>query len=203
MTGAARAARQNIVEGSSRGGTSRETELRLYDVAKGSLNELAGDFEAFLIEEKKIPWSVDDDRAMELKSMLLDRYEGDVCDNARHDYGIYICAMRKRFERWLEADDPIIAANSILIVIEQVCKLLYRQMKTIGDDFRENGGFTERLSKVRIEARESQIEQGNAPLCPICGKVMHKVLAQKGRNAGKPFWSCTAYPECNGTRSVG
>ena len=43
MVGAARSARQNIVEGSSRAGTSKETELRLYDVAKGSLEELAGD----------------------------------------------------------------------------------------------------------------------------------------------------------------
>ena len=43
MVGAARSAKQNIVEGSSRAGTSRETELRLYDVAKGSLEELAGD----------------------------------------------------------------------------------------------------------------------------------------------------------------
>ena len=33
MLGAARSARQNIVEGSSRAGTSKETELRLYDVA--------------------------------------------------------------------------------------------------------------------------------------------------------------------------
>ena len=37
MVGAARSARQNIVEGSVRAGTSKETELRLYDVAKGSL----------------------------------------------------------------------------------------------------------------------------------------------------------------------
>lgn len=37
MVGAARSARQNIVEGSSRAGTSKETELRLYDVARGSL----------------------------------------------------------------------------------------------------------------------------------------------------------------------
>ena len=44
MMGAARSARQNIVEGSSRAGTSKETELRLYDVAKGSLEELAKRF---------------------------------------------------------------------------------------------------------------------------------------------------------------
>jgi four helix bundle protein len=44
MVGAARSARQNIVEGSSRAGTSKETELKLLDVAKASLQELAGDY---------------------------------------------------------------------------------------------------------------------------------------------------------------
>ena len=39
MEGAARSARQNIVEGSSRAGTSKETELKLLDVAKASLQE--------------------------------------------------------------------------------------------------------------------------------------------------------------------
>lgn len=48
MVGAARSARQNLVEASSRAGTSAETELRLLDVAKASLQELAGDYEAFL-----------------------------------------------------------------------------------------------------------------------------------------------------------
>ena len=47
MVGAARSARQNIVEGSSRAGTSKENELKLLDVAKASLQELAGDYEAF------------------------------------------------------------------------------------------------------------------------------------------------------------
>jgi hypothetical protein len=63
MVGAARSARQNIVEGSARAGTSKETELRLYDVAKGSLEELAGDYEAFLIGRHEVPWAEDDAKA--------------------------------------------------------------------------------------------------------------------------------------------
>ena len=64
MVGAARSARQNLVEGSSRAGTSRETELRLIDVAKGSLEELAGDYEAFLADCGEAPWSAADARAV-------------------------------------------------------------------------------------------------------------------------------------------
>ncbi|MBR3924025.1 MAG: four helix bundle protein, partial [Kiritimatiellae bacterium] len=123
MIGAARSARQNIVEGSSRAGTSKETELRLYDVAKGSLEELAGDYEAFLIGRGEIPWAESDHRASRLMSIVLERYQGSL---SRHDYGQYILTMRKRFGEFLEAEDPIVAANSVLIAIDQACRLLHR-----------------------------------------------------------------------------
>ena len=198
MMGAARSARQNIVEGSSRAGTSKETELRLYDVAKGSLEELAGDYEAFLIGRGEIPWAENDSRVSQLMSLVLDRYTGPL---SRHDYGKYILAMRGRFAPFLEAEDPVAAANAILIAIDQACKLLHRQMESIAAAFREEGGFTERLSKARLETRDAQVAAQGAPKCPKCGKPMRKIIARKGRNAGNPFWACTGYPDCNGTRN--
>jgi four helix bundle suffix protein len=198
MMGAARSARQNIVEGSSRAGTSKETELRLYDVAKGSLEELSGDYEVFLIGRGEIPWAENDSRASRLMSIALDRYQGQL---SRHDYGKYILAMRKRFVEFLESEDPIVAANSILIAIDQACRLLHRQMESIAESFREEGGFTERMSKARLETRDAQIAAQGAPKCPKCGKPMRKIIARKGRNAGNPFWSCAGYPDCNGTRN--
>ena len=86
MIGAARSARQNIVEGSSRAGTSKETELRLYDVAKGSLEELAGDYEAYLAGRGIVPWAASSSEAMHLKALKIDLYGGDLGENARHDY---------------------------------------------------------------------------------------------------------------------
>ena len=198
MIGAARSARQNIVEGSSRAGTSKETELRLYDVAKGSLEELAGDYEAYLIGRGEVPWAEDDSRASRLMSIALDHYQGPL---SRHDYGEYILAMRKRFGEFLEAEDPIVAANSVLIAIDQACRLLHRQMESVADTFREEGGFTERMSKARLETRDAQVAARGAPNCPKCGKPMRKVIARKGRNAGSPFWACTGYPDCKGTRN--
>lgn len=195
MIGAARSARQNIVEGSSRAGTSKETELRLYDVAKGSLEELSGDYEAFLIGRNLIPWAENTEQALSLLSLSLERYTGPL---TRHEYGEYILKMRSRFASFLEAKDPIVAANSILLIIDQTCRLLHRQMMTIAETFREEGGFTERMSKARLETREMQVEE--IPKCPKCGKPMRKMIARKGRNAGNPFWSCTGYPECNGAR---
>jgi len=199
--GAARSARQNIVEGSARAGTSRETELRLYDVAKGLLEELAGDYEAFLVECGETPWRADDPCAVKVRSLRLDRFMGDDAPNMRHDFGVHILAMRARFAEWLEAEDAVTAANAILLAIDQACRLLHRQMESLAADFREEGGFTERLSKARLETRDAQVAAQVAPSCPKCGKPMRKMIARKGRNAGNPFWSCTGYPDCDGTRN--
>ncbi len=200
MVGAARSARQNIVEGSSRAGTSKADELRLYDVAKGSLEELAGDYEAFLVGRNIVPWASSEPVAQRLKAIKIEPYGGDLGENARHDYGEYILEMRSRFSVFLEAEDPVLAANAILAIIDRACALLARQITAAGEEFRTAGGFTERLSAARIEKRDAEAANGNAPKCPKCGKPMQKRLAKKGRNAGNPFWSCTGYPDCDGTR---
>ena len=203
MIGAARSARQNIVEGSSRAGTSKETELRLYDVAKGSLEELAGDYEAYLAGRGNVPWAADSSEAMRFKALKIDPYGGDLGENARHDYVQYILEMRRRFAEFTEAEDPVAAANAILVMIDRACSLLSRQIASAGEEFREAGGFTERLSAARLEKRDAQIQASGAPDCPLCGKPMRKMIAKKGRNAGNAFWSCTGYPDCKGTRSFG
>ena len=201
MIGAARSARQNIVEGSSRAGTSKETELRLYDVAKGSLEELAGDYEAFLIDCGVAPWSESEPQFQELSALRLDAFdaEGDL----RHLHGEYVLAMRQRFAPWLESEDPVVSANAQLVMINRAAALLHKQMLSVGAAFAEEGGFTERLSKVRLEARDAQIAATGAPTCPTCGGPMRKVVARKGRNAGHPFWSCCSYPHCQGTHPWG
>ena len=142
-----------------------------------------------------------DPRALSVKALRLDRFISAGGDDARHDFSVYLLSMRQRFAPWIEAEDPIMAANSILLLIDQVSKLLHRQMESIGDEFRAAGGFTERLSKARLETRDAQVAAAGAPLCPKCGKPMRKMVAQKGRNAGNAFWSCTGYPDCNGTRN--
>lgn len=199
MLGAARSAKQNIVEGSARAGTSRETELRLYDVAKGSLEELAGDYEDFLFERDAIPWSDSDPLTARTRELAFDAFEGGA--DLRHRFALHLAEMRKRFAPLLESDDAVVAANALLVTIDRACALLRRQMERLGEDFREKGGFTEHLTSVRLERRsEVGDESGEGSACPKCGGPMRKQLARKGANAGKPFWSCAAYPRCNGTR---
>jgi restriction system protein len=40
------------------------------------------------------------------------------------------------------------------------------------------------------------------PACPACAKPMVRRVAGKGANAGQPFWGCTAFPRCRGTRAI-
>ena len=198
MVGAARSARQNLVEGSSRAGTSRETELRLLDVAKGSLEELAGDYEAYLTDAGEAPWSENDSRVGDIRTLKLKRFEAR--DDQRHLFGKHVLEMRQLFARWLENDDPVIAANAILVVIDEAIALVRSQMEHLAETFTEEGGFTERMSRARLERRDADQAAQGAPKCPKCGKPMRKMIARKGRNAGNPFWSCTEYPNCDGTR---
>jgi hypothetical protein len=48
MIQAARSGKQNIVEGSKASGTSKETEIKLFGVARASLEELLRDYYDFL-----------------------------------------------------------------------------------------------------------------------------------------------------------
>lgn len=38
--------------------------------------------------------------------------------------------------------------------------------------------------------------------CPRCGSNMIQRTARRGRNAGNPFWGCSRYPTCKGTRNI-
>lgn len=195
MIGAARSARQNIVEASSRAGTSKETELRLLDVAKGSLEELLGDFEAYLIDNGETVWSVADERWRTIYALPLDEFNA--AEDVLHEFSRHMIAMRERFAPWLEHDDPHAAANAIIAVIKRAESLLFRQMEKTTAVFGEEGGFRERMARLRMEQREAQQSAVlPAPTCLACGKPMTLRKAKAGPNAGKPFWGCSGYPAC-------
>ena len=194
MIGAARSARQNIVEASARAGTSKEIELKLLDVAKGSLAELEGDYEAFLIDSGETIWSKADKRYLSVASLKLDQFE--MTDDVLHDFSAYMLSMKGRFAQWLENNDPVVAANSIIVVIERAKALLHGQIQKTMENFAEEGGFRERLTRLRLEQRERKVNEPPPPTCPACGKPMRRRIAKTGPGKGKPFWGCSGYPVC-------
>ena len=198
MVMAARSAPANIAEGSSRKQTSRETEMRLTDVARATLSELLSDFMAFSLTYNIEPWPKNSDNYRTFRSLQLERpnYGADI----EHDAWIHVQTQRKRFAPWVESDNLAVRVNSIKQLINRNINMLQKMISRQLEEFKQNGGFTEGLCKERLTALTSQsIEQG-APKCPICNKPMIKRTIKRGTKAGQQFWGCSNYPECQGTR---
>lgn len=199
MTQAARSGQANIAEGNSRHFTSRETEMKLTDVARASIAELAGDYTTWILQYSQAPWSNQTDVHRQISYIQIDRatFSSDV----QHESALHILRQKQKFDEWLKSDDSIIVANCLLILCQRLMMMLVRQMEEQLDCFRLQGGFTETLTAERLAARtQKNVEQG-APQCPKCGKPMIKRVAKKGINSGHEFWSCSDYPHCMGTRS--
>lgn len=192
MTQAARSGRQNIIEGSERSSTSKDTEMKLTDVARASLSELRGDYEVFILDRGELPWSVHSPEAKAINAISLD--DAPFKDDMVHESARHALEQRKKYARWLDADDAVVVANTMLIIIGRALNMLKSQIAAQGQAFEETGGFSERLTAKRIETREQQ-KTAEAPECPQCGKPMRRRKSAKGE-----FWECSAYPDCKGTR---
>lgn len=204
LMGASRSVRANIAEGSSRAGQSKDTELALLSVARGSLDEVCDDFEAFLFEHGEPVWSRNDPRRVAVDAILLDRFDAE--EDERHAYSVYLLEMWKRFAPLFKEPVPLVdAANAALAVAERVASLLTGQIAAVMRETVETGGFRERMTRARIERRDG-VEQPSpevaAPGCPECGRPMRLRRARSGPEAGKAFWGCSGYPACRGKRAA-
>lgn len=200
MTQAARSAPANIAEGNSRHSTSKESEMKLTDVARATLAELGNDYFNWLLRHEQAPWSVNSPEYASVASIRLDKpvYQDDVwCQSGTH-----ILRQKHYFDRWLLAEDSVTVANCMLVLCNRLILMLGKQIENQLEVFRLQGGFTEALTAERLSARTEKSREDDAPRCPICAKPMIKRMAKKGINSGHEFWSCSAYPECNGIRNI-
>jgi four helix bundle suffix protein len=203
MVQAARSGRQNIAEGSRAAATSSQTELRLVNVARASLDELLLDYEDFLRQRGLPLWSKDSPEAMLVRAVG----RGDRTD------GTDRADRTEPYRQWLGSSEPWVVANTLICLIHQANYLLDRQISGLEKQFIHAGGYSEMLAAARMVERErdhqsdptdrtDRSDGASAPNCPNCGKPMALRTARKGQNAGGQFWGCSAYPECRGTRSV-
>ena len=197
MTQSARSGVANIVEGSTRSATSKETEIKLTDVSRGSLSELQSDYENWLLNRKRTPWHRDTPEAKAIYAIRLDppNYGADPA----HDSCAHILAQQEKFAKWLDSENSETAANALLILITRARRTLVKQIETQTETFSQQGGFREKLTTIRTETRA---QQENAPACPDCGAPMKRRKAKTGPNAGKEFWGCTKYPNCKGVLKI-
>lgn len=139
MVQAARSGKQNIAEASMASGTSKETEIKLTNVARASLEELLIDYRDFLRVRGLSEWSKEHPYTKRLRE--LNRLP-----NANYD----------TFRKGIEHDDPEICANIMIGLIKVATYLLHLQIQQLEKDFLENGGLRERMTKARLASRYKQ-----------------------------------------------
>lgn len=136
MVQAARSGKQNIAEASMASGTSKETEIKLTNVARASLEELKIDYQDFLRTNKLPIW----DKEHKLVARLR---ELNKIPNANYE----------TFKKGIENENPEICANVMIGIIKVVSYLLNNQIKTLEEAFVKEGGLREKMTKARINYR--------------------------------------------------
>ena len=182
MVQAARSGVQNIAEGSQASGTSKKMELKLTSVARASLEELRLDYEDFL-RQRGLPQlepehpalkrfkarrcaKLDDVRqwvAEEIKRMDEHRLTRTATDNAQGQgvqavpgsvpVRVRPCQSRGFIPPAKPLSPETLAANAALSLLNLACHLLDRQLAAQAENFLQEGGFTERLYRLRSKRR--------------------------------------------------
>ncbi len=150
MVQAARSGVQNIAEGSQASGTSKKFELKLTSVARASLEELRLDYEDFLRHRRLPLWDRTDPR----RQALIDCRCSTADEVARWIKGVHDCPASTPSTKSTPPSYPEIAANAALVLLSVACALLDRQLAAQARRFETEGGFTERLHRVRTQARQ-------------------------------------------------
>lgn len=135
MIQAARSGKQNIVEGCSASTTSSETEIKLLNVTKASLQELLEDYKDYLRVRGLQLWNESSDKHNQARRVCATHNEPEYYQNA----------IKER------SDETI--ANIAIILIRQTDYLLKRYFDRIKQDFLENGGIKEEMTRGRIQWR--------------------------------------------------
>lgn len=137
MVQAARSGKQNIVEGCMASGTSKETEIKLVNVARASLEELLEDYIDFLRTRDLPIWEKNSREALFVRQISRDSG-----------------ASYETFREFVETRPAEVVANIAICLIHQASFLLKRQLETVERQFLEEGGIRECMTNARLEARQ-------------------------------------------------
>ena len=135
MTQAARSCNQNIAEGSAAAATSKETEIKLTNVAKASLDELFEDYEDYLKSNKRLRWPRDDEKYAAARKMAIDHPDWDF------------------WQPIFESRPAETICNLQMTIIRQTQSLLNGMLERQESEFRQFGGIRERMHAARTAAR--------------------------------------------------
>lgn len=174
MVQAARSGVQNIAEGSVASGTSKKMELKLTNVARASLEELRLDYEDFLRQGMMRLWppahpslqrfkerrcaSLEEFLSWQTDELAREQLHGQA--QTRTDWNGQDKSIGSSSSVWVGAGpcpsvlEKELAANGALSLLNLTCYLLDRQIAAQADAFEKEGGFSERLYRVRSARRK-------------------------------------------------
>ena len=141
MIQAARSGKQNISEGNQAAATSSETEIKLTNVAKASLEELLNDYEDYLRVRNLPQWDARHPRYEKMRQYARSR-------QIQQDYAANIQRMN---------DEEL--ANLCITLIHQATYMLHKLLATMQTRFVTEGGIKERMYQTRLNYRNSKNNQ--------------------------------------------
>lgn len=137
MVQAARSGKQNIVEGSEDGQTSSEMEIKLLNVARGSLQELRLDYQDYLNTHHLPMWPSNSERQQRLREFCHSH-------NDYSDYAPFVVKM---------SDEEM--ANLLLTLCHQTDKMMCSYIEKLEHRFVTEGGIKERMYAARTGYRQT------------------------------------------------
>lgn len=135
MTQAARSCKQNIAEGSAAAGTSLETQIKLTNVARATLDELLEDYLDYLKSHNSAEWPMEDEKKAAAREFAKSHADWD------------------EWKRLFETRPAETLCNLMIVLIQQARYLLDKMLAWQEEDFKKNGGVRERMHAARTEAR--------------------------------------------------
>jgi four helix bundle suffix protein len=142
MVQAARSGKQNILEASQASGTSKETEIKLVNVARASLEELLEDYRDFLRVRRAPLWEKNSREALFVRRL-----------------GVQENASYEPYRTYIETRPPEVVANILICLIHQTNYLLDQLLRQLEQRFLEEGGLRERMTRARLKHRNSTSTQ--------------------------------------------
>ena len=143
MIQAARSGKQNIAEGNQAATTSSETEIKLTNVAKASLEELLVDYEDYLRTRQLTQWDTQHPRYSKMRNWTK-----------TEDFSI-----NHAFRAEQLSDEEV--ANLGITLCHEIIFMLNNLLKTLQDRFVTQGGIKERMHAARTGYRQEQDEELN------------------------------------------
>lgn len=147
MIGAARSGKQNIVEGSESLRTSLKSCIKLTNVAKASIEELLADYEDFLRQRDLREWGKGDSLTS-VNRRTAQAITGYLCNTGN---------TRIIKEKLPLPKDPEQAANLLLTLCHLESYLLNRQVNSLEEKHKKEGGYTEKLYRERTKYRSKNL----------------------------------------------